>query len=421
MDRYLFTATVRADGSSRFAEGHKWGVFPSFAFAWKMKEEAFLKNVAWVDDLKLRLGWGITGQQNIGYDFYYVTRYVTGNSYAQYPLGDTYYTIARPEVTNKDLTWEKTTTWNAGFDFSFLNGRIDGTIDYYLRNTKDLISAVARPAGVDFNNFKIMNVGSLRNTGLEFTVNARPIVSDDFTWQVTYNVGWNKNKITALNTDASAILTGDDTSRGGKVQAHIVGEAANSFYVFQQVYDQNGKPIEGVFVDRNGDGKITDDDRYAYKKPDADVTMGMTNKFLYKAWDFSFTLRANLNNYIYYDFLASNASASYYSNSAYRNTTAEAIAVGFTGKSDIAHRSDYFVRNASFLRCDNITLGYSFRNLFKGGKYEGIAGRVYATVQNPFVITKYDGLDPELTAGKGVDRDVYPRPTTFLLGVNLQF
>lgn len=421
MDRYLFTATVRADGSSRFAEGHKWGTFPSFAFAWKIKEEDFLKNVAWLSDLKLRLGWGITGQQNIGNDFYYVTRYVTGNTYAQYPFGDTYYTIARPEVTNKNLTWEKTTTWNAGLDFSFLNGRIDGTIDYYLRNTKDLISAVTRPAGVDFNNFKIMNVGSLRNTGVEFTVNARPIVSDDFTWQITYNVGWNKNKITALNTGAGAILTGGGTSRGGQVQAHIVGEAANSFYVFQQVYDEKGQPIEGVFVDRNADGKITDDDRYVYKKPDADVTMGMTNKFLYKAWDFSFTLRSSLNNYVYYDFLANNAAASFYSNSAYRNTTAEALAVGFTGKSDIVHRSDYFVRNASFLRCDNITLGYSFRNLFKGGKYEGIAGRVYATVQNPFVVTKYKGLDPELTAGNGVDRDIYPRPTTFLLGVNLQF
>lgn len=425
MDRYLFTATVRADGSSRFSKGNKWGTFPSFAFAWKMKEETALKNINWLSDLKLRLGWGLTGQQNIGYDFYYLTRYVTGNQYAQYPFGDKYYTVVRPEVSNKNLKWEKTETWNAGLDFSFLGGRIDGTLDFYNRKTRDLIASVQVAAGTNFGNYVVKNIGSLRNTGLEFAINARPIVSDDFNWQVTYNVGWNSNKLTSLTTGSDYVLSGDKIAKGlnNQVQVNKVGYATNSFFVYQQVYDANGKPLEGVFVDRNGDGQINDNDRYIYKKPTADVTMGMTNKFTYKAWDFSFTLRASLNNYLYYDFLSGKANVSYsglYSNSAYANTTHEAIKLGFQGR-DNYFMSDYFVRNASFLRCDNITLGYSFANLFRAGKYEGVNGRIYCTVQNPFVITKYDGLDPELEAGKGVDSGVYPRPTTFLLGVSLQF
>lgn len=425
MDRYLFTFTMRADGSSRFSKGNQWGYFPSAAFAWKMKEEDFLKDINWLYNLKLRLGWGITGSQSIGYDFYYLRRYVQGNQYAQYPFGDTYYTVIRPDAYNEDLTWEKTATWNAGLDFSFLNDRIDGAIDYYYRKTTDLISTVQVAAGTNFSNYVVKNIGSLTNQGLEFSINARPVVTKDFTWQVTYNVGWNKNKITELTTGSDAILTGDNISAGlsNKVQVNKVGYAANSFYVYQQVYDANGNPIEGVFVDRNGDGTINADDKYVYKKPSADVTMGMTQKFLYKNWDFSFTLRASFNNYLYYDFLSEKADVTWngiYSNSAYSNTTQEAINLGFTGATDY-YMSDYFVRNASFLRCDNITLGYTFRNLLKGAKYEGIGGRVYATVQNPFVITKYKGLDPELEAGKGVDNGVYPRPTTFLLGVSLQF
>ena len=422
-NKYLLTFTMRWDGSSRFSKDNRWGTFPSLALGWKLKEENFLKDVAWLHDLKLRLGWGITGQQNIGEDFYYVPLYNAGDDYAQYPFGNDYFHTLRPNVFNPDLTWEKTTTWNAGLDFAFLNGRIDGSVDYYYRKTKDLIATVDVAAGMNLNNQMKKNIGSLENKGLEFTLNARPIQTRDFTWQLSYNVMWNDNKITELYGLASYVEVGTSPSRipTGNVQVNMVGQPVNAFYVYQQVYDKNGKPLENVFVDRNGDGSITPDDRYVYKKPAADVLMGLTSKFLYKDWDLSFSLRASLNNYVYNDFLSnkSNVTTSgIYSNGAYSNLTKDHIALGWAGLGNSA-KSDYFVQNASFLRCDNITLGYSFNNLFAQGKYQGISGRIYGTVQNPFVITKYDGLDPEMS--DGVDKNFYPRPTTYLVGLSLNF
>ena len=425
LNRYLLTFTMRWDGSSRFSKDNRWGTFPSLGLAWKINEEAFLKNVQALDELKLRLGWGITGQQNIGYDFYYVPRYVNGNSYSQYTIGNETFPVVRPEMYNDDLKWEKTTTWNVGLDWSFLNGRIDGAVDWYYRKTDDLISTVSIASGIGFGNYKTMNIGSLKNTGIEFTVNAHPIVTKNFSWTVSYNLTYNKNEITKLTTGADFALTGNSISAGlsNQVQVNKVGYAANSFYVYQQVYDEAGKPIEGLYVDRNADGVINADDKYVYKKPTADVTMGLTNKFIYKNWDFSFTWRASLNNYLYYDFLSNKANVSYsgiYSNSAYNNTTTEAVKLGFQGKTDY-YMSDYFIRNASFLRCDNITLGYSFNHLFHSNNYQGIGGRVYVLVQNPFVITGYDGLDPETTHGQGVDGSIYPRPRTYMLGLSLNF
>ena len=423
LDRYLLTATMRFDGSSRFSKDNRWGQFPAVGLAWKISEEKFLKNVNAIDELKLRLGWGITGQQNIGYDFYYLPRYVTSNQYAQYTIGDkTYYTI-RPEVYNSDLKWEKTTTYNAGLDWSFLKGRIDGSVEYYYRKTDDLISSVSVASGTNFGNYLVKNIGSLRNYGVEFSLNARPVVTRDFTWQINYNVTWNDNKITKLTTGGDYALTGNDISAGlsNKVQVNMVGYPTNSFFVYQQVYDGDGNPIEGLYVDRDGNGIIDGNDKYVYKKPTADVTMGLTSKFMWKAWDLSFALRASFNNYLYYDFLSNKANVSWsgiYSNSAYHNTYAGAVGLGFEGKTNY-YMSDYFVRNASFLRCDNINLGYSFNNLFRGTTYGGLSGRIYATVSNPFVITKYDGIDPERSTG--VDGGVYPRSTTYLFGLSLNF
>ena len=423
LDRYLLTATMRFDGSSRFSKDNRWGQFPAVGLAWKISEEKFLKNVNALDELKLRLGWGITGQQNIGYDFYYLPRYVTSNQYAQYTIGDkTYYTI-RPEVYNSDLKWEKTTTYNAGLDWSFLKGRIDGSVEYYYRKTDDLISSVSVASGTNFGNYLVKNIGSLRNYGVEFSLNARPVVTRDFTWQINYNVTWNDNKITKLTTGGDYALTGSDIGAGlsNKVQVNMVGYPTNSFFVYQQVYDGDGNPIEGLYVDRDGNGIIDGNDKYVYKKPTADVTMGLTSKFMWKAWDFSFALRASFNNYLYYDFLSNKANVSWsgiYSNSAYHNTYAGAVGLGFEGKTNY-YMSDYFVRNASFLRCDNINLGYSFNNLFRGTTYGGLSGRIYATVSNPFVITKYDGIDPERSTG--VDGGVYPRSTTYLFGLSLNF
>lgn len=426
LDRYLFTFTMRWDGSSRFADGNRWGTFPSLALAWKMKEENFLKDVNFLSDLKFRLGWGITGQQDVTSDFAYMPLYVVSDDYAQYPFGDTYYHTSRANAFNTNLKWEQTTTYNAGLDFGFFNGRISGNVDGYYRETNDLLNSVKIPVGTNFNAQMLQNIGSLKNYGVEFAFNVKPVVTKDFMWDVTYNFTWNHNEITKLTGGDDAdyyVETGNSISRGNntKVQVNKVGYAANSFYVYQQVYDENGNPIENMFVDRNGDGIINSSDKYIYKKPAADFMMGLTSKMTYKDWDFSFSLRSSLNNYVYYDFLAGKANVSssgLFSNTAYSNTTPEAIALGFTGKGDY-YMSDYFVQNASFLRCDNITLGYSFKNLFKTSAYKGIGGRVYATAQNPFIITKYKGLDPEVQSG--IDSNPYPRAFTFLLGVNLQF
>lgn len=426
LDRYLLTATFRADGSSRFADGKKWGYFPSAAFAWKINNEAFLKDAHWLNDLKLRLGWGKTGQQNGIDDFYYSPLYIRGDQYAQYPFGNTYNYTVRPNKYNADLTWEKTTTYNAGIDFAALNNRFSFSVDGYYRKTTDLLSTVSVPVGTTFGDELLKNVGSLKNYGLEFSFDVKPIVTKDFTWDLTYNVGWNKNEITELDAGAQDwVWVGTTISRGNstRIMKNKVGEPVNSFFVYQQVYDEAGKPIEGCYVDRNADGQINDEDRYYYKDPAPDVIMGLTSKFIWKNWDLSIALRASLGNYVYYNFLADHATISasgLYSNSSFRNTTPEAVNLGFTGTTtNQNYLSDYFVRNASYLKCTNITLGYTFPALLKYNNVDYFSGRLFVTVQNPFIITKYDGLDPEVTSG--VDRDLYPRPMSFQLGVNLNF
>ncbi len=426
LDRYMLTATFRADGSSRFSKGNKWGYFPSVALAWKINQENFLKDADWLDELKLRLGWGKTGQQNGIDDFVYLPVYTVSNSYAMYPFGDTYNYTTRPSSYNSDLTWEKTTTYNAGIDFSALNGRFTANLEYYYRKTTDLLSTVSIPAGMNFGDQLLKNVGDLKNYGVEFTFGVKPIVTKDFVWDITYNIGWNHNEITALDAGAQDwVWSGNTISRGNntQIQRNKVGEAMNSYFVYQQVYDESGNPIEGLFVDRNGDGQINDEDRYYYKNPSPDVIMGLTMKFTYKNFDLSMALRASLGNYVYYDFLSDKAKISasgLYSNSSFSNTAPEAVALGFTGTTvNQAYLSDYFVKNASYLKCTNITLGYSFPRIFKCKGEDYLPGRVYVTAQNPFIITKYDGIDPEITSG--IDSNPYPRPFSVQVGLNLNF
>ena len=424
LDRYLLTATFRADGSSRFRDGKKWGYFPAAAFAWKINNEPFLKNVKWIDELKLRLGWGKTGQQNGIDDFYYAPVYTVSDTYAQYPFGDKYYTTMRPSKYNPDLTWEKTTTYNGGLDFTALNGRFGFNVDGYYRKTTDLLATVAIAGGTNFGDQLLKNIGSVENYGVELAFNVKPIVTKDFVWDVTYNVGWNHNEITKLEAGLQDwTWTGSKVSRGNNtlVQVNKVGEPLNSFYVFQQVYDENGKPIEGLYVDRDGNGKIDNDDRYCYKNPAPDVIMGLTTKFIYKNWDFSAAFHASIGNYVYYDFLNSKAELMKINETnLFRNTTAEAVELGFKGTTDLTtNASDYFVRNASYLKCSNMTLGYSFPALIKAGAEKICSGRIYFTVQNPFIITKYKGIDPEVS--NGIDSNPYPRPISFQLGLNLNF
>lgn len=430
-DKYLFTFTLRNDGSSRFNKDNRWGIFPSTALAWKMKEENFLKDVNVLSDLKLRLGWGKTGQQDLGDDYFYPSTpyYTTGNGQAMYPLGREengtikWVNQMRPTGYNPNLKWETTTTWNAGIDYGFLDNRINGAIDVYYRKTTDLLNTSAEvPAGTSVAERLPQNIGSLTNRGIEFSINARPIVKNDFQWIVNFNLAYNKSKITELvafaDEDYKGSLQGNTGGDGGQQpQIYQKGYAPLTFYVYEQVYDDNGKPLEGVYVDRNGDGIIDDDDRYYYKKPAADVTMGFSSKWNYKNWDFGFNGRVSLGNYVYNAMESNSAElalTSIYSNNIFlSNRPTSALYTDFQNKQVL---SDYYVQNAAFLKIDNITLGYTFaKPLFK----TETTLRVYGTVQNPIVITKYDGLDPEVFGG--IDYNFYPRPLMFMFGVNLNF
>ena len=426
MDRYLLTFTMRADGSSRFHKDKRWGYFPSVALAWKMKEESFLKNIEFLSDAKLRLGWGITGQQEGIGDYTYISTYTPNLAHAYYNIGLNNGLTYRPDAYNPDLTWEKTTTWNAGIDLSFLNNRLEFNLDWYYRKTKDLINSVYVPAGSNFRNKVTSNIGSLHNTGFEFATIARPIQTKDWRWEVNYNFTYNHNEIDELvsgSGDNYYVETGGiSAGTGGNIQAHAVGHAASSFYVYQQAYDKDGKIIPNTYVDRNGNGYIDSGDRYFYYKPAADVTMGFGSKLIYKSWDFSFSARASFGNYVYNDNLAGSLNVgegAIYTLGYVGNRPVEAVNLNLTNPLTEQFFSDYFVQNASFLKMDNITLGYSFDGLFKGGKYNGISGRVYATVQNVFTITKYDGIDPEISSG--IDNSLYPRPFTTVLGLSLNF
>ena len=425
-NKYLATFTLREDGSSRFSPTNRWSLFPAAALAWKINEEGFLKDNNVISELKLRIGYGITGQQNINQgDYPYVPVYAVSKEGAYYPIGDnsSYITTYRPNVYNTDLKWEQTATANAGIDYGMFNSRVTGSIDYYSRLTNDLLNTVDIPAGSNFSNRVLSNIGSLQNNGLEFSINWKVISAKEFSWEIGYNVTYNKNEITKLISGTKAnynVPTGGISSgTGNNIQAHAVGHPASSFYVYQQVYDSIGRPIEGKFVDRNGDKVINDDDRYFYHNPAADVLMGFSSKLIYKNFDFGFTLRASLGNYMYNDVAARSAyigTGGVWSTSGFfSNKPTSALVTNFTQNATNYYLSDYFIQNASFVRCDNITLGYSFKNLFKVIS----SGRIYATVQNPFVITGYKGLDPEKFGG--IDNSIYPRPMISLVGLSLNF
>ena len=419
MDKYMFTATVRSDGSSRFSSENRWSVFPSFAFAWRMKNEVFLADNNLISDMKLRLGYGKTGQQDIGSDFPYLPVYTINRDGAYYPFGDEYYPTSRPDAYNPNLKWEETTTYNVGYDISILNNRFSASLDYYYRETNDLINVTPIPAGTNFRNKVLQNIGSLNNKGVELMLNGRLIDNKDLSWDLNYNLTTNRNEITKLTTgDQQGYYVPTGGIFQGSVQAHAVGYPANSFYVYQQVYNSEGKPIEGLYVDRNGDHKINEEDKYFFHKSSPDYIMGLSSKLIYKKFDFGISARANIGNYIY------NAVAAERMNVGpngvwsplgfFENKVMSAFDTNFTGGSGITFMSDYYVQNASFLRIDNITVGYSFDKI---GFISG--GRISATVQNPFVITKYKGLDPEVFSG--IDGSIYPKPVMTVLGLTLNF
>jgi tonB-linked outer membrane protein, susC/ragA family len=420
LNRYFFTATVRDDGSSRFKK--HWAWFPSFAFAWKAKEEGFLKDVNAVSDLKLRLGWGKTGQQEgIGdYNYFAIYNINTGTQ-SFYPILEDG-RLAMPQAYDPNLTWETTTTFNVGLDWGILNQRLSGSIDWYYRKTTDLLNFAPAAAGTNFDNRVNTNIGALRNTGVEATLSWKAIQSKDWYWTLDYNVTFNQNRITELvGANSKPIETGASihSGTGRKILAYAVDRAATAFYVYQQAYDANGKPIEGAVVDRNQDGIINDDDRYFYKQAAPPVTMGLASRLEYKNWDLGMSFRASIGNYVYNDVEASRSDMSQlWAPSGFLEQRPKS-GLDLNWQSSKWTQSDYFVHNASFLRCDNITLGYSFNNLMKAGSWHGLSGRVYATASNVFTITKYKGLDPEVFSG--LDYELYPRPTSFILGLSLNF
>lgn len=412
-DRYLLTVTVRGDATSRFAKDKRWGVFPAVALGWKINQEAWMQGAAgWLSDLKLRLGWGKTGQQEIGETINYMALYAIASPSVSYPNGTNgWYLPVYARGYNPDLTWETTTSWNAALDFGFLNNRITGSIEYYKRKTTDLLAYVAVPAGSSTTNMLNRNIGSLENYGVEFNIAAKPIVTNDFTWTLSYNVGWNHNEITELTTGTSQLKTGGISGgNGNTVQIHAEGHPASSFYLFQQVYDESGAPLEGVYVDQNGDGQIDDSDKIINKSPDPKVTMTFGSQFRYKKWDLGFNIRASIGNYVYNNVLSTKAVY----NDLFTYGLNNVVENDYYFEQP-RYMSDYYLRNASFVRCDNITLGYTWDNLLN----DKLRLRLFGAVQNPFVITKYKGVDPEVFGG--IDNSVYPRATTYSLGLVATF
>ncbi|KAA5384599.1 SusC/RagA family TonB-linked outer membrane protein [Phocaeicola dorei] len=411
MDRYLLTATLRRDGSSRFSENNRWGLFPSAALAWTISNEPFMKATENVlSKLKLRLGYGVTGQQEIG-DYQYITSYSFSTNPNTTYLGTT---LLKPNGYSPDLKWEQTTTYNVAIDFGFLNNRINGSIEYYQKHTKDLLNTISAAARTNFINLITANVGKMKNKGVEANVNAIAIQSKDFTWEVGYNITWNDSKITKLTTTFNPDYQGIDA---GTNQKHQVGEMPGTFYLYQQVYDENGKPIQNAFVDRNNDGQITEADRYlTHKSPMAKVYMGFSSQFSYKKWDLGFNLRANFGNYVYNGVASGNSTSNNYGGKGFITNLYNGFQdTGFTLLNTSEQMaSDYFLENASFLKMDNLTLGYSFQNLFAAK----LSGRISASVQNVFTISKYSGLDPECGA---IDSNIWPRPRTYTIGLNLNF
>ena len=417
-NKYILTVNLRADGSSKYNPDDRWGFFPSAAFAWRVSEEDFMVNSKVVSDLKFRLGYGTTGQQD-GIGFYeYLPNYSISNDAAQYQFGTSFYNMYRPAAYDPNLRWETTTNLNAAVDFGFKDNRITGSIDVFFRKTKDLLAVVPIALGTNFSNQIRTNVGNIESNGVEFTLNTIPVQRKDFIWELGFNFTYVEPKITnlLLNPDPTFkgnLVGGIAGGTGNTIQIHSVDYRPSSFYVYKQVYDNNNKPIEGLYEDLNRDGIINNEDLYRYKAPNAPVYMGMSSSVTSGKWTGGFVARVNLGNYNYNNLQSNLGSLRQIINPLgwIVNGSANYLETGFTNNQ---YFSDYYVQNASFLRMDNINLGYNAGEVFKG-----VDLRVSANVQNVFVITKYKGLDPELNGG--IDNNIYPRPRMFVLGVSLDF
>jgi TonB-linked SusC/RagA family outer membrane protein len=418
-DKYIISGTMRADGSSKFAQDNRWGYFPSIGVTWRAIGEDFLKNSTVLSDLKFRLTYGQTGNKDISGNYDYLAKYYANSNTGQYQVGNQFYNYYTPAAYDPDLKWETTTTYNAGLDYGFAKGRIYGSVDAYYKKTKDLLSTINIPVGTNFNNLLTTNVGNMEVKGLEASINFAAIAGTDVTWDFGFNVAYNKRKVTnlTLNPDpASKVGAGDITGGTGiTLKYNAVNQVPGSFFVYQQVYDGNGIPLEGVYVDRNNDGIVNTSDQYFYKAPDPNFTFGFNTTFNYKKWSVNTVLRANIGNYVY-DNVSSNFGIKtniLSSAGVINNSNPDFLFTNFERNQFL---SDYFIKNASFLKMDNVGIAYNVGKLSANGN---TTIRISANCQNVFTVTKYKGLDPELSSG--IDFNLYPRPRTYTLGFNVGF
>lgn len=423
--KWALTASLRQDGSSRFAPENRWGLFPGAAVSYRISDEKFFANQKVLTNLKFRFSWGVTGQQDIGANYSYQSYYSISGNTALYPLGGVFTNMARPGAYDPTRRWESTTTYNAGLDFGLWEDRITGSVDVFQKNTSDLLNEVPTAAGSNFGVSVITNIGTMENRGVELSLNTIPFRNEDWQIDLGANATFIQSKITKLNAaedpDYPGILTGGISGGiGNTIQVHTVGFPQNSFFVYKQVLDEKGNPIEGLFYDLNNDGKITEADRYRYRQAAPLSFFGLSGNVTYKKFFLGFTMRANYGNYVYNNVFSNNGTLLSVLNQqeSLSNSSVNYLETRFTGNSPLGNDdkrllSDYFVTNASFLRMDNINIGYTFDNVFKTKANLTLNG----TVQNAFVLTKYKGIDPEL--GSGIDNNFYPRPRIFVLGLTL--
>jgi TonB-linked SusC/RagA family outer membrane protein len=417
-DRYLVAASVRRDGSSRFGPGHQWGVFPSVSLAWRISQEPFLRGIHALSDLKLRGSWAKTGNQAFG-DYLQYAQYTFSNNLAQYPLGGTFVTTIAPSAVDPNIKWEQTSSYNLGLDFGFLNQRVNGSIDWYTKKTTDLIFYVPVAAGTNFRNYLTTNVGSMQNKGIELTLSANVLRGGQhgLSWTADFTASHNANKLLSINPNRSVTQINVGNIGGGTgntIEVLQPGQPINSFLVYEQKY-AGGKPIYSdtalnMYVDQNGDGVINSNDLRPFHSPWPTLELGHTSTFTYGNFDASFTLRSQLGAYVYNNVAAGSAYSNLTDGGSPSNISSAVLKDQFLTRQFF---SDYFIENASFLRMDNITVGYTFR-------YHDQPLRAYVTVQNAFTITGYSGVDP--TAGlNGIDNNIYPRARTVTGGLSIRF
>ena len=412
----FITASFRRDGSSKFIAKNRWGNFPSAAIALNLNEIANLKNSKVLSNLKLRIGYGVTGQQDGIGNYDYISYYGLSDVRAQYQFGTTFYQMYRPGGYYANRKWEQTATSNIAIDYGFLDNRISGSIELYYKKTTDLLNQITQPAFTNFSNTIVANVGSMENKGVEFSTNFQPIKSKNVVWDVSFNVTYNQNKITKLTINDIPNYVNQIGGIGGNggVLANAIGYPRGSFYVFKQIYDKAGdKPTEVLFEDLNRDGLINTSDLFVFKSSDPKMFYGFSTNVIYKKWNAGFNMRASVGNYLFNNVATNGAISKFLFSSYLANQSSDVLNTNFQGTGNF-YQSNYYVQNASFLKMDNINIGYNVGKLKKD-----INLRLNAGVQNVFTITKYQGLDPELSGG--IDNNQYPRPRTFILGLGLDF